>query len=430
MANEVTPKRASSSQPAVGARRSWWRARPEAWWWIAGVVVVPVLVMTALAIVVLVLTTHPATAGERIDVVKTALSVGAGSGGVVALVLAGRRQWSTEQAHRLSERSSAASEHDATQRRITDLYGKAVDQLGSDKAPVRLGGLYALERLAQDTPELRETVVDVLCAYLRMPYTPPPDTPPAPPSRGVHPARKGRPNHLVPAVRTGSDEHRQALLERDVRLTAQRLLARHLRPDPGDDGKPTNPRYWTTLAGEPIGLDLTGATLIDFDLVGCHLAKSTFRRAAFVERADFRRVTFTSGASFGRATFTGNALFGGVTFAGEALFGGVTFSRDALFDGAAFTGNARFGGVTFAGNAWFGGVTFTGDAWFDDVAFTGDAWFGEATFRQRSNFAGATVSGDLALFGVADDVALAIRLQLHLAPSAEAGSEESEGNSA
>jgi len=63
-------------------------------------------------------------------------------------------------------------ERDAIEWRITDLYGKAVDQLGSDKAPVQLGGLYALERLAQDNPSHRKTVVDVICAYLRMPYAP------------------------------------------------------------------------------------------------------------------------------------------------------------------------------------------------------------------------------------------------------------------
>jgi 2-oxoglutarate dehydrogenase complex dehydrogenase (E1) component-like enzyme len=38
---------------------------------------------------------------------------------------------------------------DAAARRITDLYGKAVDQLGSEKALVRLGGLSALECLAR-----------------------------------------------------------------------------------------------------------------------------------------------------------------------------------------------------------------------------------------------------------------------------------------
>lgn len=67
--------------------------------------------------------------------------------------------------------------HDATERRITELYVKAVEQLGSDKAAVRHSGLYALERVAQDNPEHRQTVDNVLCAYLRVPYpttTPPP----------------------------------------------------------------------------------------------------------------------------------------------------------------------------------------------------------------------------------------------------------------
>ena len=63
------------------------------------------------------------------------------------------------------------TDRDATERRITELYTKAVEQLGSDKAPVRLGGLYALERLAQDNPAHRQTIVNVICAYLRMPFS-------------------------------------------------------------------------------------------------------------------------------------------------------------------------------------------------------------------------------------------------------------------
>jgi hypothetical protein len=72
---------------------------------------------------------------------------------------------------------AADTRHDATERRITDLYTKAADQLGSDKAPVRLAGLYALERLAQDNPEHQQTIVNLVCAYLRMPYRPPTLTP-------------------------------------------------------------------------------------------------------------------------------------------------------------------------------------------------------------------------------------------------------------
>ena len=46
------------------------------------------------------------------------------------------------------EIATELTDRDATERRITELYTKAVEQLGSDKAPVRLGGLYALDRVS------------------------------------------------------------------------------------------------------------------------------------------------------------------------------------------------------------------------------------------------------------------------------------------
>jgi hypothetical protein len=105
----------------------------------------------------------------QLEAVRTAGTVVVGAGGAAALLLAARRQRSTEIALRHQERATAITEHDATERRVTDLYTKAVEQLGADKAPVRLGGLYALERLAQDNLGQRQTIVNVLCAYLRMP---------------------------------------------------------------------------------------------------------------------------------------------------------------------------------------------------------------------------------------------------------------------
>ncbi|WP_031171361.1 hypothetical protein [Streptosporangium roseum] len=57
------------------------------------------------------------------------------------------------------------------------MYTKAAEQLGHAGAAVRLAGLYALERLAQDNPGHRQTIVNVICAYLRMLYTPPEPAP-------------------------------------------------------------------------------------------------------------------------------------------------------------------------------------------------------------------------------------------------------------
>jgi hypothetical protein len=49
----------------------------------------------------------------------------------------------------------------------TDRYTKAVDQLGHEKAIVRIGGIYALKRLALNSEIDRPMVLDVLHGYLR-----------------------------------------------------------------------------------------------------------------------------------------------------------------------------------------------------------------------------------------------------------------------
>ena len=47
-------------------------------------------------------------------------------------------------------------------------------QLGDGQPAVRLAGVHAMAGLADDWEENRQTCVDVLCAYLRLPYEPDP----------------------------------------------------------------------------------------------------------------------------------------------------------------------------------------------------------------------------------------------------------------
>ena len=146
----------------------------SAWWWMlaaaAAVVIIAFVVTTWLLTIASGAKPGTDRANSRLDAVRTGLAAGAGAGAAVGLMLAFRRQHHQEIATDLTDR-------DATERRITELYTKAVEQLGNDKAPVRLGGLYALERLAQDNPAHRQTIVNVICAYLRMPFSA--DTAPA-----------------------------------------------------------------------------------------------------------------------------------------------------------------------------------------------------------------------------------------------------------
>jgi Pentapeptide repeats (8 copies) len=57
--------------------------------------------------------------------------------------------------------------HTAQQGQITERFTRAIDQLGSDHLDVRLGGIYALERIARDSPDDRATIAEVLTAYIR-----------------------------------------------------------------------------------------------------------------------------------------------------------------------------------------------------------------------------------------------------------------------
>ncbi|MEU5859769.1 hypothetical protein ABZ815_01245 [Nonomuraea sp. NPDC047529] len=122
----------------------------------------------------------------RIEAVRTALAVAAGIGAAATLLLAVHRQ-------RHQELAAAHTMHNAAERRVTELYTKAAEQLGSDQAPVQLAGLYALERLAQDTPALQQTIVNVICAYLRMPWAAPQAVPPPATQKYCRPTRRRQP---------------------------------------------------------------------------------------------------------------------------------------------------------------------------------------------------------------------------------------------
>ena len=86
---------------------------------------------------------------------------------------------------------------------VTDRYTKAIEQLGSDRLNVRLGAIYALERIMIDSARDHPTIVEVLAAFVREyapDMTPDPDLdddgqPPLPPwvATDVQAAAEGQP---------------------------------------------------------------------------------------------------------------------------------------------------------------------------------------------------------------------------------------------
>ncbi len=57
--------------------------------------------------------------------------------------------------------------HTSREGQITERFTRAIDQLGHPQLDVRLGGIYALERIARDSPADRTTIGEILTAYVR-----------------------------------------------------------------------------------------------------------------------------------------------------------------------------------------------------------------------------------------------------------------------
>ncbi|MEU8852381.1 pentapeptide repeat-containing protein [Streptomyces sp. NPDC048564] len=287
----------------------------------------------------------PLDTAAQLELLKLVFATVAGVGALVALVTSYRRQRideiaseRAERVHAHSERVADANIHDATERRVTELYSHAVEQLGHEKATVRLGGLYSLERLAQHNDEHRQVVVEVICAYLRMPYN-------------------------SPMEQDVSTETQQ---EWQVRRAAQEVLARHLRAEPlrsrfrGRDREASeNPLYWPDVS-----LDLRGAVLIDANFSECSLVNPIFTEA----------------------TFIGDALFSGAIFTGPASFSSCEFKGWAAFDGAEFTGNLFITSATFEGISDFRNSSFHRQLSTARVTFKGETWFTEALFHADVRF--------------------------------------------
>jgi hypothetical protein len=277
------------------------------------------------------------------------LTVAAGLAAGVTLLLALRRQM-------LSERAQRFAENDAVEQRTTALYVAAADQLGSDKAAVRLAGLYALERVGQNNPKLRQTVVDVWCAYLRMPF----DLP-----------RSIMPTKLTVAEKGSRDvmaeDDRPKFEEFEVRQTAQRLLKAHLSADPTHGTR--SETVWRNIDETFLDLDLTSAVLVDFDLQDCCVGVISLRRARIIGDLRFERTHVTGYANFHSTHFHGYAWMSDVRFHTHADFGESRFLNKASFVKACFSRQVSFYGTKFHGEASFYACEFHGHVSWHEAAF-------------------------------------------------------------
>jgi hypothetical protein len=252
-------------------------------------------------------------------------------------------------------------------RTLNERFAAAAGQLGSDKPPeVRLAGVYAMAGLADDWPENRQTCVDVLCGYLRIPYEP-------------------DPGHDAP-----EPQQLAFRASREVRHTVIRVITAHLQ-----DG--------VAAAWQGLYFDLTGVVFDGGDFVGAQFSGGgvSFNDAVFSGgRVRFNLAEFSGGAVyFEHAEFSG----GGVNFGSARFSGGSVHFHHAGFSG----GTVGFDGTEFSGGTvGFGGARFSGaTVGFDRAKFSGGTvdFYGAKFSSGTVDFLTAQFSGGEVDFSGADD---------------------------
>jgi uncharacterized protein YjbI with pentapeptide repeats len=203
----------------------------------------------------------------------------------------------------------------ARQGQVTERFTRAVDQLGSDQLDIRLGGIYALERIARDSETDRPTIAEVLTAYIRT-HSPWPPTQP-----GQY--KEDWPLDRQPDLRTRAPDVQAALTVlgrgRFTSLTAMGKDRLDLR---GPDLRKADLR----------DAHLEGANLVDAHLEGANLTAARLQGAnltdAHLEQADLfgaRLHANLTGAHLEGANLTAARLQGanlcGVNLEGADLTG-------------------------------------------------------------------------------------------------------------
>ncbi|MEV6643379.1 hypothetical protein [Amycolatopsis sp. NPDC051371] len=213
---------------------------------------------------------------QVLDLLKIALSVVAGFGGVVLLAVNYRKQRVTEEEHALAVEKA---DREVVQK-FNERFGSAAEQLANDSPAVRLAGVYAMAGLADDWADKRQVCVDVLCGYLR-----------------------------ITREADGEAEVREAIL-------------RVIRDRTRQSGKPS----WSAL-----DFDFTGVTFENADF-----ARRKFSGEVLFDGAEFvGGVASFAGAEFGKLLSFHGARFS----ATDTNFAGLTLTAGkAEFVGAEFAG--------------------------------------------------------------------------------------------
>ena len=184
---------------------------------------------------------------------STLRNVGLLFAGFVALLIAVWRSW-------VAGRQAKTAEQDL----LNDRYQKGTEMLGNDVLSVRLGGIYALQRLAEEHPEQYHIqIMRLFCAFVRHPTK---DK-----SAVSMPDQSGETSHKLPSLRADVQTVMQAIADRktaNIALEREANFALDFR-----DADLQGMICWSgDLSGAVfIGADLSGANFVGTNLSNVYL---------------------------------------------------------------------------------------------------------------------------------------------------------------
>ena len=268
-------------------------------------------------------------------------------------------------------------------------YTKAVEQLGDEKAPIRMGGVYTLVGLVDEWLEdesiekyedrLKEgqVIINNLCAYIRSTFT-----------LASHYDELSKDNPTA-SYKDREQEFYTDKAEFKAEADVRRGIIKEIHDRLQGPDKNT-PGTWSDFE-----YDFSGSTFFyPIDLTNSYYAKPiNFSGSTYKGGAYFTDSTYQGRVDFSRSIYQALADFRGSIYQALADFRGSTYADWAYFTGSTYQGGPDFRGSTYQGRVDFSGSTYTGWADFRDSTYTDWAYFRDSTYTDWADFRGSTYQG-------------------------------------
>ena len=103
----------------------------------------------------------------KLEITKTVAQILGGAFFLITIYFTWLNLTATQEKNRAEREKNQSDFALAQEKQITDLYVEAIKQLGQPEMAVRLGGIYALDRLARGSWKEHWPILEVLTAYIR-----------------------------------------------------------------------------------------------------------------------------------------------------------------------------------------------------------------------------------------------------------------------